>query len=121
MSEKLPRFKTPEEFAAFVDTHDMAVYWDELEDVSDEFEFVPEHEQPRPQFTTVSFSLPVSALRQLEAIAAAEETDVSDLVCTWVAERLAQERRHHPELLQVPTSQETPTSEPAPEEAETPM
>ena len=112
MSGKRPEFKTPEEFAAFVDTHDMAVYWDELEDVSDEFEFVPEHERPQPRFTTISFSLPVSALRQLEAIAAAEETDIGDLVRTWVAERLAQERRQHPELLQASTSQETPTSEP---------
>ena len=32
---KLPVFKTEEEFAQFVETHDMGEYWDEFEDVTD--------------------------------------------------------------------------------------
>jgi hypothetical protein len=31
--KKLPEFKTPEEFAKFVETHDMAEYLDQMEEV----------------------------------------------------------------------------------------
>lgn len=100
MTEKLPHFETIEEFAKFVETHDMADYWDELEDVSEEFRFVAQ--RSRPEFAEISFPLPVAAFHQLQEMAADQETDVSDLVRTWIAERLAQERKLHPRLPQKP-------------------
>jgi hypothetical protein len=119
--KKLPAFQTVEEFAEFVEKHVMADYWDELEDVSDQFEFVPRHKRPRPEFTTISFPFPKSALHQLEAIAADEETDVSDLVRTWVAERLAQERQRYPALFKQPTPQAERPTPPEPETATYPV
>jgi len=119
--KKLPDFQTVEEFAEFVETHDMADYWDELEDVSEQFKFVPKHKRPQPELTTVSFPLPKSVLHQLEAIAADEETDVSDLVHTWVAERLAQERQRYPELFKQPAPQAERPTPPEPEMATYPV
>ncbi len=119
--KKLPDFKTVEEFAEFVETHDMADYWDEMEDVSEQFEFVPRHKRPQPELTTVSFTLPKSVLRHLEAIAADEETDVSDLVRTWVAERLAQERQRYPALFKQPAPQAERPTPPEPETATYPV
>ncbi|MBC8448599.1 MAG: hypothetical protein H8D78_12700 [Chloroflexi bacterium] len=111
---KFPDFETVEEFAEFVETHDMADYWDELEDVSGEFEFVAQ--RSRPEFAEISFPLPVAALHQLKTIAADQEADVSDLVRTWIAERLAQERKLHPRLPQKPIPE---TERPRPKAAET--
>ena len=40
--KKLPKFKTPEEELRFFETHDMAPYWDQLEEVHERIEPAPE-------------------------------------------------------------------------------
>lgn len=39
--KRLPRFKNDEELARFVETHDMAPYWDQLEEVDEVIELAP--------------------------------------------------------------------------------
>ena len=49
---KLPTFKNDDAFADFVDTHDMADYWDEFEDVEVQIE------RPKKEAITIQLSFP---------------------------------------------------------------
>lgn len=40
--KKLPKFRTPEEEIRFFETHDMAPYWDHLEEVDEMIELAPD-------------------------------------------------------------------------------
>ncbi|MBI3764217.1 MAG: hypothetical protein HY260_20445 [Chloroflexi bacterium] len=51
MKKKLPTFKSVEEEIAFWETHSLADYWDELEDVKIDVRL--RHEQPSPRIVTL--------------------------------------------------------------------
>lgn len=83
----LPDFKSDEEFAAWVETHDTAEYMDILEEVTDEFEVV------RTRFSTkpLDVRLRTEYLEAIEELAVRRGMPYQALVQRWLLERLAQE------------------------------
>jgi len=80
---KLPEFKSEQELAEFLDTHDSTDYFDDTEEVDIRFVFTP----PRAVPVRVEGELWI----QLQRIAIARGSSVQDLVQQWVLERLASE------------------------------
>lgn len=81
MSPKLPEFNTPEEFAEFLETHDTADYWDDLEDVPDVEILIPR------------LCLPSDLLKEVKRFAERREIPYQPLVRQWLEERLRQEEQ----------------------------
>lgn len=81
MSPKLPEFKTPEEFAEFLETHDTADYWDEFEDVTDVEILIPR------------IYLPSDLLKEIKRFADRRGIPYHILVRQWLEERLRQEEQ----------------------------
>jgi predicted DNA binding CopG/RHH family protein len=83
---KLPQFKDDDEFADFVDTHDMADYWDEFEDV----EIV---KVKRPRKKAITIRLYPYLIAETKKTAAKYGMPYQTLIGQWLAERLSQERK----------------------------
>ncbi len=81
---RIPRFKNYEEAAEFWDTHSVADFLDELEEV--------ELKVKGPLKHTFSVSLDGKSLTELLALAKSKDTDFITLAQIWIMERLAQER-----------------------------
>lgn len=79
--KQLPIFASEEEFAKFVETHDLADYWDELEDVDIEIHI------PRPERKIVPVQLSEPVLESLEKAAAHEGVPVHVIIRWWLTER----------------------------------
>ncbi len=76
---RLPAFKSAEELADFVDTNDMAPYWEDLVPVdSRNFRVV------RGKQTAMRVPLSRSTAGKLRALAADKGVPASDLVRKWV-------------------------------------
>ncbi len=82
---RIPRFKSVEEEAAFWDTHSLADYEDELEDVTGKVRFVVTGAQPKKGITV---RLEESHLAVLRQEAQAKGIGPSTLIRMWVLERL---------------------------------
>ncbi len=81
---RIPRFKSVEEAAEFWDTHSLADYEDELEEVPD-VQFVVTRAQPKKGVTV---RLEQDLLDALRREAQAKGVGLSALIRTWVLEHL---------------------------------
>lgn len=90
---KMPKFKTEEELAEWVDTHDTAPYIDEMEDVEEPFEVKRTHFETRP----LDVRLRSDLYDALETAAERKGVPYQILVQTWLREKLIQEA---PDLVQ---------------------
>ncbi len=84
---KLPEFKTEEEFIEFFETHDLADYWDEFEEVHD-----IEIAIPRPSDKSVAVRLYPDLLDEIKKVAKRKGVSYQVLVQQWLTERLNQEK-----------------------------
>lgn len=84
---KLPEFATEEELAAWVDTHDTAPYFDEMEDVEEPFVVT------RTQFATkpLDIRLRSDLYAAIETAAERKGIPYQMLIQTWLREKLMQE------------------------------
>ncbi len=82
---KLPTFINDDAFADFVDTHDMADYWDEFEDVEVQIE--------HPKKEAITIQLYPYLITETKKVAAKYGMPYQTLIGQWVAERLSQERQ----------------------------
>ncbi|MCL4830986.1 MAG: BrnA antitoxin family protein [Caldilineaceae bacterium] len=84
---KLPEFRTEEELADWVDTHDTAEYMDEMEDADETFVV------KRTHFTTKPLDVRLRTDLFAAIVDAAERRGIpyQMLVQTWLRERVMQE------------------------------
>lgn len=82
VKSRIPKFKTREEEANFWDTHSLADYWDEFEDV----DLVVELQKPKDD--TIVVRLQKSLKNKLEKTAQAKGLNVSTLARMWLMEKL---------------------------------
>jgi hypothetical protein len=96
--KKLPRFNTDEEFGRFVENHDMAPYFDEMEPV-DQMLLDPKLAQrikERSSKRLVTLRLPVWQLDTAKRIAKQQKRPYQRVLQTWVGEGLNKEIRGGP-------------------------
>ena len=84
---RIPKFKTRKEEAKFWDTHSLADYWDEFEDVDIVFEL------HKPKEETVVVRLQRNLKTRLEQVAKSKGLNVSALTRMWLMEKLQQQTR----------------------------
>jgi predicted DNA binding CopG/RHH family protein len=82
---KLPEFKTEQELADFLDTHDSTDYFDGTEEIDVRFEFTQPKKQP------ISLRLEPATVARLKEIARARGIGYQTLIRMWLMERLATE------------------------------
>ena len=81
---KLPDFKTLEQFAEFVEIHNMTDYLDDFERVS----------VNRPQKERIGLGLPSEVLKEIKGLANQRGKPYQTLIREWIYERLAQEHKY---------------------------
>lgn len=84
---KLPKFKTEEELAEFVDTNDTAPFWDEMKPVN-----ASKFRVKRRRQTAVRVPVTQATLRKLKTLAAKRKVPLDTLLQEWVNERAKRER-----------------------------
>ncbi len=86
--KKLPDFKkmTDEQIAEFWDTHDVAEFWTDMEDVKESFKDI------RPK-KSISIRIDEDALTDLKKLANSKGLGYQTLMRMWIIERLHKERR----------------------------
>lgn len=84
---KLPRFKTEEQLAAFVDTNDTAPYWSEMLPVEADGLRVKRRHQ-----TSVRVPVSQATLKRLRALSQRERIPLDSLLQQWVVERVKRQR-----------------------------
>lgn len=84
---RLPKLKTQEELAQFVDTHDTAPYWDDMTPVEAQTFHVA-----RLNRTAVRVPMTRTALTKVKSLAKQRGVRVDDLLRDWLAQRLKQEK-----------------------------
>jgi len=83
---KLPKITNEEEWAEFVDTHDMAEYWDEMIPVDPkEFRVV------RRRKTAVLLELPNKQMDRVRELAKRQKKPPQKILQQWVNQRLRDE------------------------------
>lgn len=88
MSKKMPEFKTDEEFAKFVEEHDMADYKDDLREVKDVKITIPKQTKKM-----VSLRLYPYTLEEIKEIAAKRGMPYQTLIQQWLAEKISEEKK----------------------------
>jgi predicted DNA binding CopG/RHH family protein len=83
--KKLPDFISDEEFAEFVETHDMADYLDEFEEVKN-MKF------KRPTKRPITMKVYPYILEEIKRLAAEKGMPYQTLIGQWLAERVSQEQ-----------------------------
>lgn len=83
---RIPKFKTIEEEAKFWDTHSLADYWDEFEDVDIVFDL------HKPKEETLTLRLQKKLKDKLTRIAKNNGVNVSTLARMWLMEKLRSTR-----------------------------
>lgn len=83
--KKLPEFKSGEEFADFVENHDMTDYLDEFEEVKN-MAF------KRPAKHPITMKIYPYILEEIKRIASEKGMPYQTLIGQWLAERLSQEQ-----------------------------
>lgn len=86
---KIPQFSSIEEAAEFWDTHSLAEFEDELEDVTDEARFIVRRSGPRKALTV---RLDQETYEALKRCAAEYHARPSKLIHLWIQERLYADR-----------------------------
>ena len=76
---RLPEFKTPEEFAEFFETHSVADYWEEFEEVTD-IEFV----RPAEAQAMIPLAVSDSLFKEMQAYATQEGVSLPALARRWL-------------------------------------
>lgn len=90
---KLPRFKSDEEFGRFVESHDMAPYFDDMEPV-DRMLLDPKLAQrirERSKKRLVTLRLPVWQVDAAKRIAKRSKRPYQNIIQAWVGEGLRRE------------------------------
>lgn len=83
---KLPKIINEEEWADFVDTHDMADYWDDMIPVdSKEFRIV------RRRKTLVGLEIPTKTMEKVRQLAKQKKKAPEKMLQQWVTQRLRDE------------------------------
>jgi len=86
MNKELPDFKTPEEFAEFVENHDMGDYWEEFEDVDVTIK--------RPPKQKIEMWIYPRLLQEVKKIAVQYGIPYQVLLQRWIAERVMEEKKN---------------------------
>ena len=86
---KLPKFKTEEEFADFIDAHDTAEYWDQFQDVPG-----VEISVSRPLEGAESLELYPDLLDRIKGVAERKGVPYQVLIRQWLREKLKEELSH---------------------------
>jgi predicted DNA binding CopG/RHH family protein len=95
-SKKLPHFKTDDEFARFVDTHDMAPYFDSMEKIDDAFTLAPalaEQIRLRAKKRLIALRLPEWQISGARRVAKRKKVPYQALMRHWIGEGLGRELR----------------------------
>jgi predicted DNA binding CopG/RHH family protein len=87
MSKKMPKFKTEEEFARFVDEHDLAEYQEDLEEVEDIKINISKQTK-----TMISLRIYPYLLDKIKQIAAEKGMPYQALIQQWLAEKIGEEK-----------------------------
>ncbi|MGH7599927.1 MAG: CopG family antitoxin [bacterium] len=83
---KLPKITTEEEWAEFVDTHDMAEYWDDMIPVDPkEFRIL------RRRKTLVGLEIPTKTMEKVRQLAKQKKKAPEKMLQQWVTQRLRDE------------------------------
>lgn len=83
---KLPKITNEEEWAEFVDTHDMAEYWDDMIPVNPkEFRIV------RRRKTLVGLEIPTRTMEKVRQLAKQRKKAPEKMLQQWVTQRLRDE------------------------------
>jgi predicted DNA binding CopG/RHH family protein len=90
---KMPKFETEEEFADWVDTHDLSPYLDDMEEVEETFAVKLTSFETKPLDVRVRADL----YEALESAAERKGIPYQSLVQTWLREKLVEEM---PDLVQ---------------------
>jgi predicted DNA binding CopG/RHH family protein len=93
--KRLPKFKTPEEEIRFFETHDMAPYWDQLEDVDEVLELAPALERrirERMKKRMVAIRLEEWQLHRAKEIARQKRVPYQRLLREWISQGLRSEK-----------------------------
>lgn len=85
---KLPKFKSEKEFAKFVEEHDLADYWEELEDVKDMTVKIQ-----RPSKKMVTLRIYPYLLKKVKKIAEEKGVPYQALIQQWLAEKVGEEKK----------------------------
>ena len=102
--EPIPVFETEEEAREFWATHDSAPYFDQMEDMiaSPPIDLdvgggragsTTRRRPPEGRMDLVSIRIPVEMIEAVKEIAAGRHLPYQTLMRSWIAERVAQERR----------------------------
>lgn len=86
----MPKFRSDEEFGAFVMTHDTTEYFDWSKARRAVFPNL------RPSTTTISLRLPKGLLDELRTLANERDVPYQSLLKVYLAERVARERQTRP-------------------------
>lgn len=92
---RLPRFKSPEEEIRFFETHDMARYWDQLEDVDEVLELAPALERrirERMKKRLVAIRLEEWQIERAKEIARDRRIPYQRLLREWISQGLRAEK-----------------------------
>ncbi len=102
--ERIPTFASEEEAREFFDTHDIAPYWDQMEDVTESppatLGIGPGREgsrarkrPPESRMDLVSLRIPAEMIEGIKRIAAQRHLPYQTLMRSWIGERLDQEQQ----------------------------
>jgi len=86
--KKMPKFKTEEEFAKFVEDHDMADFSDDMEEVRDIKVTIPKQTK-----TMISLRIYPYILEEIKQIAAKKRMPYQSLIQQWLAEKINEEKK----------------------------
>lgn len=87
MKRKLPKFSSDEEFARWVETHDVGDYIDSFEVVSDEIKV----QRTAPKKESIGVELNSGDLKAIKRFAKDKGMPYKALIKNWLIERLRQE------------------------------
>ena len=87
MKRKLPKFSSDEEFAEWVETHDLSEYMDSFEVVTEEIKV----QRTSLQRESIGVDLNPGELRAIKRVAKTKGVPYKALIKNWLIERLHQE------------------------------
>lgn len=94
---RLPAFRARKDFVRFVETHDLANYWDEFEEVREPLEVEPELARSIDRRVhrkeLISLRLEGWQIRLARAVAARERIAYHAVIRRWIEEGLTGSRR----------------------------
>lgn len=90
VGRKLPEFRSQDEFVRFVETHDLADYWDEFEEVKDPVELDPKLaksiDRRARNKKLISIRLEGWQIRLAKARAVKEGVPYQSVIRRWISE-----------------------------------